>query len=88
MGCLQCILSLRCNVFYELKSFAADEGDQSVAAFATFHGAQTGPGEPVPLTGMKVAADYVYHMVFDVDRIKHLTKIWNDTISMQQLGWA
>ena len=31
---------------------------------------------------------YVYHMVFDGERIKHMTKIWNDSISMEQLGWS
>ena len=73
---------------YELKFFAADEERNSVAAFAVFHGTQTGPGGPVPATGKKIAADYVYHMVFEGGRIKHMTKIWNDTISLQQLGWA
>lgn len=73
---------------YELKFFAADDSNNSVAAFAVFHGTQTGEGGPVPPTGNKVAADYVYHMEFGEDRIKHLTKIWNDTISLQQLGWA
>jgi len=72
---------------YELKFFAADEADRSVTAVAIFHGTQTGPGGPVPPTGKKIAADYVYHMVFDGERIKHMTKIWNDAISMQQLGW-
>jgi len=56
--------------------------------FAIFHGTQTGPGGPVPSTEKKIAADYVYHMVFDGERIKHITKIWNDTVSMQQLGWG
>ena len=73
---------------YEMKFFAADETDRSVAAFAIFHGTQTGPGGPVPPTGNKIAADYVYHMVFSGERIKHMTKIWNDSISMQQLGWG
>lgn len=73
---------------YELKFFAADEERNSVAAFAVFHGTQTGSGGPVPPTGKKIAADYVYHMEFEGDRIKHMTKIWNDTISLQQLGWA
>ena len=26
-------------------------------------------------------------MDFDGDRIRHLTKIWNDGISLKQLGW-
>jgi predicted ester cyclase len=73
---------------YELKFFAADDADESVAAVAVFHGTQTGPGGPGPATGNKIAADYVYYMVFDGERIKHMTKIWNDTISLQQLGWA
>lgn len=73
---------------YEIKFFAADEARNSVAAFAVFHGTQTGPGGPVPPTGKKIAADYVYHMIFDDGRIRHMTKIWNDTISLQQLGWA
>jgi predicted ester cyclase len=73
---------------YELKFFGADDADKSVAAVAVFHGTQTGPGGPVPPTGNKIAADYVYHIVFDGERIRHMTKIWNDTISLQQLGWA
>jgi len=73
---------------YELKFFAADEADKSVAAFAVFHGTQTGEGGPVPPTGKSIAADYVYHMEFDGEQIKHMTKIWHDAISLQQLGWA
>jgi predicted ester cyclase len=73
---------------YDLKFFAADEARKSVAAVAVFHGTQTGPGGPVPPTGKKLAADYVYHMSFEGERIRHMTKIWNDTISLQQLGWA
>jgi predicted ester cyclase len=73
---------------YELKCFAADDARNSVAAIATFHGTQTGPGGPVPPTGNSIAADYVYHIIFDGDRISHMTKIWNDAISLQQLGWG
>jgi predicted ester cyclase len=73
---------------YELKFFAADEADASVAAVAVFHGTQTAEGGPVPPTGKSINADYVYHMEFDGAKIKHMTKIWNDTISLQQLGWA
>lgn len=73
---------------YELKFFAADEADRSVAAVAVFHGTQTGPGGPVPPTGNSIAADYVYHIQFNDGRITHMTKIWNDAYSLQQLGWA
>ncbi len=73
---------------YELKFIAADEDTNSVAAFAVIYGTQTGPGGPVAPTGNTLAADYVYHMEFEGDRIKHVTKIWNDTNSLQQLGWG
>ena len=73
---------------YELKFFAEDEGRNCVAAFAVFHGTQTGQGGPGEPTGKPIAADYVYAMEFEGDRIRHMTKIWNDTISLQQLGWA
>ena len=73
---------------YKLKFFAEDEERNCVAAFAVFHGTQTGPGGPGEPTGKPIAADYVYAMEFEGDQIRHMTKIWNDTISLQQLGWA
>jgi hypothetical protein len=73
---------------YELKSFSADEGRGVVTAFAVFSGTQTGPGPVDPPTGKSVAADYVYAMEFDGDRIRHMTKIWNDVRSLRDLGWA
>lgn len=73
---------------YELRFFAADEARNSVAAYAVFHGTQTGPGGPGAPTGKTIAADYVYAMQFEGNHIRHMTKIWNDTISLQQLGWA
>ncbi|MFT5675892.1 MAG: putative ester cyclase [Paraglaciecola sp.] len=73
---------------YELKFFAIDEVRNSVTAFAIFHGTQTGEGGPVPPTGKSIEADYVYYMELKGGHIKHMTKIWNDTISLQQLGWG
>ena len=73
---------------YELTGFATDSCRNTVIATAIFHGTQTGEGGPVPPTGNTVAADYAYVMQFDGDRIRHMTKIWNDGHSMQQLGWA
>ncbi len=73
---------------YELRAFAVDEGRKSVVAYGIFRGTHTGQGGPVAPTGKSVEADYVYVMEFDGDRIRHMTKIWNDAISMKQLGWA
>jgi predicted ester cyclase len=72
---------------YELRSFAVDSERQSVIGYAVFRGTHTGEGGPVPPTGKSVEADYVYVMQFDGDKIRHLTKIWNDTITLQQAGW-
>ncbi len=73
---------------YEIRSFAVDDARQNVAAYGVFRGTHSGEGGPVPPTWKKVEADYVYVMDFDGDRISHLTKIWNDGISLKQLGWA
>ena len=72
---------------YEVKSFAVDEDRQSVTAYGIFRGTHTGEGGPVPPTGKKVEADYVYVMEFDGDKIRRMTKIWNDAVSLKQLGW-
>jgi len=73
---------------YEIRSFAVDDARRNVSAYGVFRGTHTGQGGPVPPTGKKVEADYVYVMAFDGERIGHMTKIWNDGISLKQLGWA
>jgi predicted ester cyclase len=73
---------------YELKGFAVDPDRDIVLAFAVFHGTHTADGGPVPPTGNKVAADYVYSMEFAGGKISHMTKIWNDMESLKALGWA
>lgn len=73
---------------YELKAFAGDEERGRVIAAAVFHGTHTGDGGPVPPTGQTIAADYVYVMDFDGEKIRHMTKIWNDGHSLKALGWA
>ena len=72
----------------EVRSFAVDETRHNVAAFGVFRGTHTGEGGPVPPTGKSAEADYVYVMDFDGDKIRHMTKIWNDGLTMRQLGWA
>jgi predicted ester cyclase len=72
----------------EVRSFAVDENRNKVSVYGVFSGTHTGEGGPVPATGKSVAADYVYDMAFEGDKIRHLTKIWNDGATMQQLGWG
>ena len=73
---------------YELTAFAIDETRETVVAAAQFHGTQTGPGGPVAPTGKSVVSDYAYVMQFDGDKIRHMTKIWNDVHALRGLGWA
>lgn len=82
------LLTITPDGHYELKTFATDAERGRVCAFAVFHGTHTGDGGPVPATGKKVAADYVYDMEFSDGRISHMTKIWNDGWSLRQLGWT
>ena len=81
------LLSILPDGHYQLKTFAVDSERNSVCAFAVFHGTHTKEGGPVPPTGKKVAADYVYNMEFAEGRISHMTKIWNDAQTVRDLGW-
>jgi predicted ester cyclase len=73
---------------YEVRCFAVDDERQSVAAYGVFRGTHSGQGGPVPPTGKRAEADYVYVMEFDGVKIRYMTKIWNDGITLKQLGWA
>lgn len=73
---------------YELRAFATDEGNSTVVAAAIFRGTHSGEGGPIPPTGKSVAADYVYIMAFDGAKIRHMTKVWNDTQTLRSLGWG
>ena len=63
-------------------------GPVPLAAFGVFRGTHTGEGGPVPPTGKSAEADYVYVMDFGGDRIRHMTKIWNDGVTLRQLDWT
>jgi len=72
---------------YELKAFAVDEARKCACGYGVFRGTHTADGGPVPPTGKSVEADYVYAMHFENGKIRHMTKIWNDSHSFRQLGW-
>ena len=76
------------NGSYEVKFFAEDEERGNVAVYGIFHGTHTGQGGPIEPTGKSTSSDYVYVMDFEDGKIRHMTKIWNDTHALQQLGWA
>ena len=82
------LLTLMPDGAAEVRAFAVDEERNSVAAYGIFRGTHTGEGGPVPPTGKSAEADYVYVMDFDGDRVRHMTKIWNDVVTLQQLGWT
>lgn len=73
---------------YEVHAFAADETAGKVMGFGTFRATHTGEGGPVPPTGKRVEAQYVYIMDFQDGRVRHMTKVWNDGHSLRQIGWA
>jgi len=76
------------NASYEIRSFAVDEERGHVCGYGVFKGNHTGEGGPIAPTGKLVETDYVYVMEFEGDRIRHMTKIWNDGFAMRQLGWG
>ena len=73
---------------YDLLGFAVDEERNTVLGYGVFKATHTAEGGPISPTGKRVEADYVYAMEFDDDKIRKMTKIWNDTHSLRQLGWA
>ena len=68
--------------------FAVDEQRETACGAGVFHATHTDEGGPVPPTGKSVVAEYCYLMKFRDGKVAEMTKIWNDGISMQQLGWA
>ena len=72
---------------YEVRSFGVEEDRNNVTAYAIFRGTHTNDGGPVPPTGKEVEADYVYIMEFEGEQIRHMTKVWNNVVSLKQLGW-
>jgi steroid delta-isomerase-like uncharacterized protein len=82
------LLTFMPDADYEIKSFATDEERNNVSAYAVITGTHTGEGGPVPPTGKKTESDYVYVMEFDSGKIKHMTKIWNASWTLKELGWA
>jgi predicted ester cyclase len=73
---------------YEVKSFATDTERNNVCAYGVFSGTHSGEGGPVAPTGKSTSTDYVYVMDFEDGKIRHMTKIWNAGLAMNDLGWT
>ncbi len=72
---------------YEIRGFAIDDERNVALGYGVFRATHTADGGPVPASGKRVEAEYVYAMEFDGDKIRHMTKIWNDSHSLKQIGW-
>lgn len=73
---------------YTITGFAEDAARGVVLASAVFSGTHSGADGPVPATGKRADSDYVYVMRFEAGRLRHMTKVWNDSWALRQLGWA
>jgi hypothetical protein len=85
-----CAMFLRLcpDAYYTVKSFATDNERNNVCAFAVITGTHTGAVGPRAPTGKTTTTEYVYVMDFDGDKIKHMTKVWNEGWAMKELGWT
>jgi predicted ester cyclase len=82
------IMTVLPDASYVIKAFATDNERHSVSGYGVFSGTHTGEGGPVPPTGRRASADYVYVMEFDGAKIRHMTKIWHAGWTMRELGWT
>jgi hypothetical protein len=74
---------------YTLHSSAWDEVNRTATFVATFHAAHKGDGGPVPPTNQTTSTDYVYAVRMNGDgKVAAMTKIWNDSYALAELGWA
>jgi steroid delta-isomerase-like uncharacterized protein len=85
---MKAMMTVLPDAHYEIRSFATDNERQNVSAYGVFSGTHTGEGGPVPPTGKHTDTDYVYVMQFEDGKINHLTKIWNASWALRDLGWA
>lgn len=74
---------------YALHSSSFDETTNTAVFFATYHAKHTGEGGPVSPTNKETASEYVYILKMSEDsKVSRMTKVWNATWSMKELGWV
>ena len=73
---------------YKLHASAYDENNNTAIFFATFTGKHSGDGGPVPPTNKTTNSDYVYAIKMNKEaKIESMTKIWNSSWALRELGW-
>lgn len=73
---------------FEVRSLGVDEERGRVLLHYGLWGTHTGEGGPQPPTGKRFVSESVLVFEFDDDRIRHVTKLWNDADTMRQAGWV
>ena len=75
-----------CN--YELHASAYDEANKTAIFYATFTGTHSGEGGPIPPTNKTTNSHYVYVLKMnDENKVEGMTKIWNSSWALRELGW-
>jgi hypothetical protein len=73
---------------YEIHASAFDESTQTALFFATFIGTHSGEGGPVPPTNKTTHSHYVYTLKMNGEgKVERVTKIWNSSWALRELGW-
>jgi len=73
---------------YKLHTSAYDEANMTAIFYATFTGTHSGDGGPVPPTNKTTNTHYVYALKMnDEGKIESMTKIWNASWALRELGW-
>jgi hypothetical protein len=73
---------------YKVHASAFDDATNTAIFYATFTGAHSGDGGPLPPTNKTTNTDYVYSIKMnDHGLVESMTKIWNSSWALRELGW-
>lgn len=73
---------------YKLHASGFDKEKNTAIFFATYTATHTGDGGPVPPTKKTTNTDYVYAIKMnDAGKVIAMTKIWNASWALRELGW-
>ena len=73
---------------YKVHGSAYDETNKIAIFYATFTGKHSGDGGPMPPTNKTTNTHYVYAIKMNgEDKVESMTKIWNSSWALRELGW-